>query len=62
MYYRVLKQSKTVNPQSPVQPVLFIVAASEVPQFLKANVDSDHVLVFDSFPAENLVTSNLKKV
>lgn len=56
MLFKVLKHAKNNDPQRPVEPVVYIVEEAELLHFLHENLkpSSGNVLVFDSFPEENL--------
>lgn len=56
MLFKVLKHAKSNDPQRPVEPVVYIVEEAELLHFLHENLkpSSGNVLVFDSFPEENL--------
>lgn len=56
MLFKVAKHSKSNDPQRPQEPVIYVVEESELPHFLHENLkpSSGNVLVFDSFPEENL--------
>lgn len=56
MLFKVLKHVKSNDPQRPVEPVVYIVEEAELLHFLHENLkpSSGNVLVFDSFPEENL--------
>lgn len=56
MLYKVLKQNKVQDPQRPAEPVIFVVEESELMHFLHENLkpSSGVVLLFDTFPDENL--------
>lgn len=56
MLFKVLKHAKNNDPQRPVEPVVYVVEEAELLHFLHENLkpSSGNVLVFDSFPKENL--------
>ena len=56
MLFKVLKHAKNNDPQRPSEPVVYIVEEAELLHFLHENLkpSSGNVLVFDSFPEENL--------
>ena len=56
MLFKVLKHAKNNDPQRPVEPVVYVVEEAELLHFLHENLkpSSGNVLVFDSFPEENL--------
>lgn len=56
MLFKVAKHSKSNDPQRPQEPVIYVVEESELLHFLHENLkpSSGNVLVFDSFPEENL--------
>lgn len=56
MLFKVLKHAKNNDPQRPVEPVVYVVEEAELLHFLHENLkpSSGNVLVFDSFPQENL--------
>lgn len=56
MLFKVLKHAKNNDPQRPAEPVVYIVEEAELLHFLHENLkpSSGNVLVFDSFPEENL--------
>jgi hypothetical protein len=63
MLFKVLKHAKNNDPQRPAEPVVYVVEEAELLHFLHENLkpSSGNVLVFDSFPEENLyLTSNDK--
>lgn len=53
-YFKVAKQPK--NPDSKVQPELFVVDSTEIAHFIHEQLDSNSVLVFDALPIRNLYT------
>lgn len=56
MLFKVAKHSKSNDPQRPQEPVIYVVEEGELLHFLHENLkpSSGNVLVFDSFPEENL--------
>lgn len=56
MLFKVLKHAKNNDPQRQSEPVVYIVEEAEVLHFLHENLklSSGNVLLFDSFPEENL--------
>lgn len=56
MLFKVLKHAKNNDPQRPAEPVVYVVEEAELLHFLHENLkpSSGNVLVFDSFPQENL--------
>lgn len=63
MLFKVLKHAKNNDPQRPVEPVVYVVEEAELLHFLHENLkpSSGNVLVFDSFPVENLYLSSNDK-
>lgn len=56
MLFKVAKHSKSSDPQRPQEPVIYVVEEGELLHFLHENLkpSSGNMLVFDSFPEENL--------
>lgn len=63
MLFKVLKHAKNNDPQRPAEPVVYVVEEAELLHFLHENLkpSSGNVLVFDSFPEENLYLSSNDK-
>lgn len=63
MLFKVLKHAKNNDPQRPAEPVVYVVEEVELLHFLHENLkpSSGNVLVFDSFPEENLYLSSNDK-
>lgn len=56
MLFKAMKHAKNNDPQRPSEPVVYVVEDSEILHFLHENLkpSSGNVIVFDSFPEENL--------
>lgn len=56
MLFKVAKHIKTQAPNRPTEPVIYVVEEEELLHFLHENLkpSSGNVLIFDTFPQENL--------